>query len=145
MHHPSGRPPGVLGASGVPGTSDVPGRSGVPGRSPGASGVPRVPGRAPDPLEVPLLLPGDGPQAPRSALRALAGHPLGFLRTAWPWRSLAYLLSGAAFGAVPVLVVWLAVAVGPAAAVAAVAVAAVPGALLAGRYERWLLRLVETA
>ncbi|MGV9597838.1 sensor domain-containing protein [Streptosporangium sandarakinum] len=145
MHHPSGRPPGVLGASGVPGTSDVPGRSGVPGRSPGASGVPRVPGRAPDPLEVPLLLPGDRPQTPRSALRALAGHPLGFLRTAWPWRSLAYLLSGAAFGAVPVLVVWLAVAVGPAAAVAAVAVAAVPGALLAGRYERWLLRLVETA
>ncbi|MGV9538390.1 hypothetical protein ACWDR9_32680, partial [Streptosporangium sandarakinum] len=102
--------------------SGVPGASGGPGRPSDASGVP---GRVPDPLEVPLLLPGDGPRAPRTALRALTGHPLGFLRTAWPWRSLAYLLSGTVFGAVPALVVWLAVAAGPAAAGLGVRVGAV--------------------
>ncbi|MFH9061357.1 sensor histidine kinase [Streptomyces coeruleorubidus] len=34
---------------------------------------------------------------PRTVLEALTRSPLGFLRTAWPWRALAYLLSGGVF------------------------------------------------
>ncbi|MDG9712242.1 sensor histidine kinase [Streptomyces sp. DH10] len=34
---------------------------------------------------------------PRTVLEALTRSPLGFLRTAWPWRALGYLLSGGVF------------------------------------------------
>lgn len=34
---------------------------------------------------------------PRTVLEALTRSPLGFLRTAWPWRALGYLLSGGMF------------------------------------------------
>ncbi|WP_030245297.1 MULTISPECIES: sensor histidine kinase [unclassified Streptomyces] len=34
---------------------------------------------------------------PRTVLEAVARRPLGFLRTAWPWRALVYLLSGGLF------------------------------------------------
>ncbi|MBN6050383.1 sensor histidine kinase [Nonomuraea sp. RK-328] len=79
----------------------------------------------------------------RTALEALAQRPIPFLRSAWPWRSLAYLLAGAVPG-VPVLGVVAAVA---ATSSPAVLVAGVAGAALltplAGRYERWRLRLVD--
>ncbi|MFI7015453.1 sensor histidine kinase [Streptomyces sp. NPDC050164] len=35
--------------------------------------------------------------SPRTVLEALTRSPLGFLRTAWPWRALGYLLSGGVF------------------------------------------------
>ncbi|MFD8527505.1 sensor domain-containing protein [Streptosporangium canum] len=82
---------------------------------------------------------------PRNALQALAGRPLRFLWSAWPWRSLAYLLSGAVFGAAAALVVSVALAAGVVAAVALVAVAVVPCGPVAGRFERWRLRLVDRA
>ncbi|MEV0194930.1 histidine kinase [Nonomuraea sp. NPDC050691] len=79
----------------------------------------------------------------RTALEALAQRPIPFLRSAWPWRSLAYLLAGAVPG-LPVLAVVAIVATtsSPAALVAGVAVSALltPSA---GRYERWRLRLVD--
>ncbi len=34
---------------------------------------------------------------PRTVLEALTRSPLGFLRTAWPWRALGFLLSGGVF------------------------------------------------
>ena len=37
---------------------------------------------------------------PRTALQALARKPTWFLRSAWPWRSLGYLVSGVLLGAV---------------------------------------------
>ncbi|GAA2298777.1 sensor histidine kinase [Nonomuraea roseoviolacea subsp. roseoviolacea] len=79
----------------------------------------------------------------RTALEALAQRPIPFLRSAWPWRSLAYLLAGAVPG-LPVLGVVAAVAVtsSPAVLVAGVAVAALLTPV-AGRYERWRLRLVD--
>ncbi|MDT0441714.1 sensor histidine kinase [Streptomyces johnsoniae] len=36
---------------------------------------------------------------PRTVLEALGRSPLGYLRTAWPWRAVAYLLSGGTFAA----------------------------------------------
>ncbi|NUW44415.1 sensor histidine kinase [Nonomuraea rhodomycinica] len=79
----------------------------------------------------------------RTALEALAQRPIPFLRSAWPWRSLAYLLAGAVPG-LPVLGVVAAVAVtsSPAVLAAGVAVAALITPM-AGRYERWRLRLVD--
>jgi signal transduction histidine kinase len=37
---------------------------------------------------------------PRTVLEALARRPLGYLRTAWPWRAVVYLLSGGLFAVV---------------------------------------------
>lgn len=45
----------------------------------------------------------------RTALTALAGRPLSFLTSVWPWRSIAYLLSSAVPGAVTLVVVAAAV------------------------------------
>lgn len=88
-----------------------------------------------------------GPMRPETAWQALAQSPLRFVTSAWPWRSLAYLLSGVAFGAVAggvllVLatagVVLLVVVVG-----AALLVAVVLGGVLVARVERLRLRLVD--
>lgn len=79
-----------------------------------------------------------------NALEALSRRPADFLRSAWPWRSLAYLLSSAVLG--------LAIA---GVAVAASLLGSVPPAVVAGlvvaglavplvvRFERWRLRLVD--
>ncbi|MEV0149372.1 MULTISPECIES: sensor histidine kinase [unclassified Nonomuraea] len=79
----------------------------------------------------------------RTAPEALAQRPIPFLRSAWPWRSLAYLLAAVVPG-LPVMGVVAGVAVtsSPAVAVAGVAVVALLTPVVA-RYERWRLRLVD--
>ncbi|MFE1783354.1 sensor histidine kinase [Streptomyces sp. NPDC059506] len=83
----------------------------------------------------------------RTAWHALARHPLGFLASQWPWRALAYLLSGVALGAVAGVVLLFLAAAGLVSL--AVAVGAVPllGVALSGvfvaRVERRRLRLVD--
>ncbi|GLX00779.1 histidine kinase [Microtetraspora sp. NBRC 16547] len=80
----------------------------------------------------------------RTALEALARHPLSFLRSRWPWRSLAYLLSSAGLG------VAVAVAAGVISLLGFVPLMVVAGLAAAGllvppvaRFERWRLRLVD--
>ncbi|WP_432925156.1 sensor histidine kinase [Microbispora sp. CA-135349] len=85
--------------------------------------------------------------APRTALDALAGPPGRFLTSAWPWRSLAYLLAGAVPGFAFATVLSSARVMGGATgAIAAVLVAAlVTAALLApvAWFERRRLRLAD--
>jgi signal transduction histidine kinase len=50
--------------------------------------------------------------APSPVFSALAGNPLRFLTSQWPWRSLAYLISTALVGAVTLVVFLVAIAVG---------------------------------
>ncbi|MFI6602897.1 sensor histidine kinase [Nonomuraea sp. NPDC050536] len=74
-----------------------------------------------------------------TALEAIARRPADFLRSAWPWRSLAYLLASVVPGV-------CAVAAGMLGAATIVVVGIVAGALavpLMGRFERWRLRLVD--
>ncbi|WP_219466095.1 sensor histidine kinase [Nonomuraea rhizosphaerae] len=84
----------------------------------------------------------------RTALEALVQRPLPFLRSAWPWRCLVYLLASAVPGLVVVaagmgaLQVGLAVDAVPLGVVAAIGVL-VLAAPLAGRFERGRLRLVD--
>jgi signal transduction histidine kinase len=80
----------------------------------------------------------------RTALQALTRHPLSFLRSRWPWRSLAYLLSSAVLG---VTVVLLAVAISllgfaPLMVAAGSAAAGLLVSPVTG-FERWRLRLVD--
>ncbi|MFD1547653.1 sensor histidine kinase [Nonomuraea guangzhouensis] len=82
----------------------------------------------------------------RTALEALTQRPPVFLRSAWPWRSLAYLLAGA----VPGLVVFAVVANGlvfrlPLLVIAVVPAVVVLGRSLVARFERLRLRLVDGA
>ncbi len=81
-----------------------------------------------------------------TALQALAQHPLSFLRSRWPWRSLAYLLSSAVLG---VAVVIIAVSISllgfvPLMVTAGLAAAGLLVAPVTG-FERWRLRLVDLA
>jgi signal transduction histidine kinase len=85
----------------------------------------------------------------RTAQEALALRPLTFLRSWWPWRSLAYLASGAACGA-PVLGVLLGlfttvrfVTRSPALAIVLPLVVLPLAAIPVARVERWRLRLVD--
>jgi signal transduction histidine kinase len=83
----------------------------------------------------------------RDVLAALTRHPLGFLRSAWPWRALGHLLSGGLLGTGA----WLAVAgslaaserIGLGAAVACALLVLLFAGVLAGPVERWRLRLVD--
>ncbi|MEU1284516.1 sensor domain-containing protein [Kitasatospora sp. NPDC005856] len=83
----------------------------------------------------------------RTAWQALAENPLRVLRSAWPWRSLAYLVTGVAFGGTTVVVLPALLAIGVASLpvgvgavfVLAVALSGVPVA----RFERWRLRLAD--
>ncbi|WP_424184943.1 sensor histidine kinase [Actinokineospora sp. G85] len=83
----------------------------------------------------------------RTALSALAKRPLSLLASAWPWRSLAYLLASSALGAVVALVVLVAVVETPVPGVLALAVAVVLATgftwLVATPFELWRLRLVD--
>ncbi|MFM9369936.1 sensor histidine kinase [Streptomyces sp. Da 82-17] len=83
----------------------------------------------------------------RNAWQALAQNPLKLLRTSWPWRSLAYLLSGVAFGAVTTLVLVGLLIAGFASLVVLVGAVLLLAVALSGipvtRFERWRLRLVD--
>ncbi|MDF5759152.1 sensor histidine kinase [Spongiactinospora sp. TRM90649] len=80
---------------------------------------------------------------PRTALSALTRRPSVFLRSSWPWRSLAYLLLSGIFTVLAAVVlnvaVWFGVPVACGLGLAAVAVLGLPVA----RFERWRLRLVD--
>ena len=81
-------------------------------------------------------------------MEALARRPMGFLRSAWPWRSVAYLVSGVAARRVTVAVFIAArSSAGAVLAIVLVGLLAFPALLLAGvdvaRLERWRLRLVD--
>ncbi|MDI6100095.1 sensor domain-containing protein [Actinoplanes sp. NEAU-A12] len=84
---------------------------------------------------------------PRTALEALTLRPTVLLRSSWPWRSLAYLASGALLGVAIIAAVVALLAVGTVLAVVLVGVAGYVACLLAGivvaRIERRRLRLVD--
>jgi hypothetical protein len=85
----------------------------------------------------------------RTVLEALTCRPLGFLRSAWPWRALAHLLSGGFLG----VGTWLAAGglfavrerIGLGVAVVCTLLVAGFAVAVAGPLERWRLRLVDTA
>jgi signal transduction histidine kinase len=83
----------------------------------------------------------------RTAWQAIAQRPLRFLTSAWPWRSLAYLVSGVVIGAVAGLVLISLAAAGVLLLIVAVGVVMILAVGLAGilfaRFERWRLRLVD--
>ncbi|NBE56136.1 sensor histidine kinase [Streptomyces boluensis] len=83
----------------------------------------------------------------RTAWQALAQNPLNVLASAWPWRSLAYLLSGVAFGAVTTVVLVSLLVAGVASLIVVVGAVLLLGVALSGivvtRFERWRLRLVD--
>jgi signal transduction histidine kinase len=83
----------------------------------------------------------------RTAWQAIAQSPLRFLASAWPWRSLLYLLSGVAIGLVSGIVLILTAAAGVLLLMVLVGVIVIGMVFLAGipfaRFERWRLRLVD--
>ncbi|MFD9175395.1 sensor histidine kinase [Streptomyces diastaticus] len=83
----------------------------------------------------------------RTAWQALAHRPLAFLTTVWPWRALAYLLSGVLAGALTLSVLVTGLLAGlvllPVGVGAAVLLAVVLGGGTVARVERWRLRLVD--
>lgn len=83
----------------------------------------------------------------RTGWQAIAQRPLGFVATVWPWRALAYLLSGVAFGAITALVLMLVLAAGALTAVVLVGVAILASMALFGvpvaAIERRRLRLID--
>ena len=84
---------------------------------------------------------------PRNALEALSLRPTVLLRSSWPWRSLAYLSSGALLGAATIAAVAVLLATGTVLAVVVVGFAGYVACLLSGivvaRIERQRLRLVD--
>ncbi|WP_407285346.1 sensor histidine kinase [Streptomyces sp. BP-8] len=83
----------------------------------------------------------------RTAWQALGQNPLKMLRSSWPWRSLAYLLSGVAFGALATAVLVSALIAGIVSLIVVVGAVLLLGVALSGiavtRFERWRLRLVD--
>ncbi|MGV9301938.1 sensor histidine kinase [Nonomuraea sp. NPDC003727] len=81
-----------------------------------------------------------------TALEALSRRPLSFLRSSWPWRSLAYLLSSVVPGSAVVVAAGLisSLALVPVMVVAGLAAVAALVPLVV-RFERWRLRLVDLA
>ncbi|MBU7597062.1 sensor domain-containing protein [Streptomyces sp. P38-E01] len=84
---------------------------------------------------------------PRTAWQAMALHPLSFLTSAWPWRSLAYLAGGVLVGAVAALVFAAGLVAGVVLLVVLVGVAPLVGVVLSSvtvaAVERRRLRLVD--
>lgn len=83
----------------------------------------------------------------RTGWQAIAQRPLGFVATVWPWRALAYLLTGVAFGALVALVLILVLAAGVLTALILVGVAILASITLIGvpvaDVERRRLRLID--
>ncbi|MFC4585053.1 histidine kinase [Sphaerisporangium corydalis] len=81
----------------------------------------------------------------RTALEAVTRPPAAFLRSSWPWRSLAYLLSSVPLAALASGVVYAAVEFGVAIACAAAVLAVVVLGPVLAWFERVRLRLVDLA
>ncbi|HEX5204951.1 MAG TPA: sensor histidine kinase [Actinoplanes sp.] len=83
----------------------------------------------------------------RNALEALTMRPTDFLRSAWPWRSLAYLFGGVLIGLATILAVLVLVAAGIVLSVVVVGIAGYLATVLSGvavgRLERCRMRLVD--
>ncbi|MFF5296405.1 sensor histidine kinase [Paractinoplanes globisporus] len=83
----------------------------------------------------------------RNALEALTMRPTEFLRSPWPWRSLAYLIGGALLGFATILAVVGLLLAGLVLTVVVIGVAGYVATVLAGvavaRLERWRMRLVD--
>ncbi|MEV4533309.1 sensor domain-containing protein [Asanoa sp. NPDC049518] len=83
----------------------------------------------------------------RTAFQAVSERPLGFLASSWPWRSVAYLISGVLLGAVTAGVLIGLLLAGALLALAVVGLVAFLAVALSGiavgRFERWRLRLVD--
>ncbi|MEV0648080.1 sensor domain-containing protein [Phytomonospora sp. NPDC050363] len=83
----------------------------------------------------------------RTPLQAMTQRPSVFLRSAWPWRSAAYLLLGGVVGGLLMLVFTGLVLAGLLLLVvllgAAILVAVALSGILVGGFERWRLRLVD--
>jgi signal transduction histidine kinase len=83
----------------------------------------------------------------RTAWQALTQRPVSFLASSWPWRSLAYLLSGVVLGAATVSALIFLAFAGVVLAIVLVGLVALLGIVYSGivvaRFERWRLRLVD--
>ncbi|MEV6300483.1 sensor domain-containing protein [Actinoplanes sp. NPDC051861] len=83
----------------------------------------------------------------RNALEALSLRPTVFLRSAWPWRSLAYLLGGVLLGSATILAVVGLLLAGTVLSVLVIGFAGYVATVLSGivvaRVERRRLRLVD--
>src|SRR3569833_1168278 len=83
----------------------------------------------------------------RASWQATAGSPVRLLSSAWPWRSFAYLLSGAVVGPVCVLALVALTLTGAALALTLAGLLLLPGLVLLGvpvaEVERLRLRLVD--
>jgi signal transduction histidine kinase len=84
----------------------------------------------------------------RNALDALTLRPTRFLRSSWPWRSLAYLAGGALLGGATMLVLAGLLTAGLLLAVLLIGLAGFVALALSGvavgRLERWRMRLVDS-
>jgi signal transduction histidine kinase len=83
----------------------------------------------------------------RTAWQAMTQRPLRFLASAWPWRALAYLLSGVLLGAATAAVLTALVVGGVLLAIVLVGLVLllciVYSGIVVARFERWRLRLVD--
>jgi signal transduction histidine kinase len=84
---------------------------------------------------------------PRTSWQAISQRPLRFLSSSWPWRSLAYLASGAIVGAVTAGVLTALTFAGVILTIVMVGLVVLLAVQLSGipvaRLERWRLRLVD--
>ncbi|MER5369602.1 sensor domain-containing protein [Streptomyces sp. NPDC002722] len=84
---------------------------------------------------------------PTTAWQAMAQRPMSFLTSSWPWRSLAYLISGVLFGTAAVTILAACLAAGIVLLVVLIGIAPLVGLVLASSavatVERHRLRLVD--
>ncbi|MEL5957866.1 sensor domain-containing protein [Streptomyces sp. CLV115] len=84
---------------------------------------------------------------PTTAWQAMAQRPMSFLTSSWPWRSLAYLVSGVLFGTAAVTILAVCLAAGILLLVVLIGIAPLVGLVLASStvatVERHRLRLVD--
>lgn len=77
----------------------------------------------------------------------MAQRPLGFLLSSWPWRALAYLVTGVLLGAVTLGILTAMIAAGVVSLIIVVGLVLLLATALSGlavaRLERWRLRLVD--
>jgi signal transduction histidine kinase len=84
---------------------------------------------------------------PRTSWQAVTQAPPRFLASAWPWRSLAYLVSGVVVGGAILLVLSVVAFVGALLTIVVVGLVVLLGVILSGipvaRLERWRLGLAD--